>query len=205
MTFTKKIALLVSMSLAALAFAIPASASAYTEWTVFGQGEGEGTEVYEGPFTWQIKSPYLDPGAFRCNAAITLEVVKPGESAGESRIVGFERDPSSCVGEGSYSNCPLKSMSDNLSSGWDVNLGSPLTVTNHSTGPIVIATKYDYVNSMCPRTQDEGRFGSGLEFVPTLDKYGQITEFKLNGFTESGIYYSFGPFKGDGNVGFGLK
>lgn len=192
MTLTRKMALLATMATMALAFAIPASASAYT-WTVDWYQEGpvsmEAEETawqsYEGNFGFSLGSQ----GGFSCET--TIEIEAEGPSAG--KIIDFIRNPSECQGTGNYANCVLEGESNNVASGWNIDVGLPSPMVTGSGSGLEVHDDYDYEQD-CPFPGRTIRLSS-LELVPTLNEQGMITQFTLEGWETNGAVHDvFGPF-----------
>jgi len=193
MTYTKKLALLASTALLVVAFAIPASASAYTQWTISESGEEYNPavteDVYEGSFGWT-----LIPGSgIKCNTEVGLMVSVQGGSS-ESEFTKFAIDPSSCEGWGNYANCTVKSTISNVSD-WKVEMGSPLPVRAPGKN-VFIETTYKSTGSSCAyeNLHNRAEFAAGgLELIPTFNS-GVITAVSLKGVGTNGIKYNWGPF-----------
>lgn len=186
----KKMMLLASMALAALAFAVPASASAY-EWTVFGGSEPvtEGqvaSDPYEGDFGFLFQ-----PGntGYTCHADLMLNGYGPdGNGVSTGEISDLKLDPESCQGSGAYAGCELTSQSNNLTGKLFSIASSPFSISNAQIIERFENCSNEYLKSK------QLNFAS-LEFVPTLDAQGVITEFTLEGTDTMGIgTYVFGPF-----------
>lgn len=195
----RKMVLIASMALAVLAFAVPASASAYT-WTYNGVELAEGetaSGVFEGPVEFRSF-----PGNFTCEA--TLEIEAEGlEVSSSAKIVRFERDPSSCVGTFVYSKCSLEAEVTNVGY-WDVNVASsPPKVTD--SGPTGLLEIQDIYKKGCWAPWRYHRFQT-LPLNLTLDEEGGITKFSSESTDWSGtIIGIFGPFTPTGAPELGLK
>jgi hypothetical protein len=209
MTHIKKLALLLSTAALALAFAIPATASAYTSWTTAFNGveiaELSTEDVYEGTFKW--KTPYTS--VIECDAKIGLWVETYGEPPGASDLTEFAIDASSCEGFGVYKNCTIKSTTSNFPN-WYIELGSPLTVRAPGEN-VFIELKYQSVGGgyYCAMESYSNRaefLAENLQLLPTFSKKGGITAITFKGLSTSGTNYEWGPFtKVSGEYEIGLK
>jgi hypothetical protein len=177
----RKLVLLAAMALAAVAFAVPASASAST-WTVEGAPLYEGetwNETYQGSFGYSV-NVY---GKFQCSATIELEL-EGGTSAeaATAKIVKFERVAKTCSGSGFFwANCKLASGSSNVASGWNVNVTPPTPELTSPSGEIVVTDKYEGCTSGA--TGRTTRFREPMELIPTLNAQNRITGLALEGKT----------------------
>jgi hypothetical protein len=194
MTLTKKLTLLVSTALVALAFAIPSSASAYSSWTLAGGEIPSGfvvTEHFQGNFAWT--RPWIwSYGQLSCPATIAIRVenVKGTQKA---RISEFNRDLNNCTRTGDYGDCEFKSSASNFPSGWSLAMGSTIGVTSPE-GVVEIHDTYTQEKA-CRVYEDHPRWqNSGLQVIPTQNAKNKITKIMLEGTTEQGIVYTFGPF-----------
>jgi hypothetical protein len=171
----KKILLLGSMALLALAFAIPASASA-SVWTYGGEEVGEG-EVYaqsfEGSIGWDHYVGGWGPSGFHCAAAMEIEA--EGPSAG--RVSSFSQNPASCSKYGAWTNCNLASYSTNLSNGWNLDVEAlPGTLTTPGQ-PVKIT---DVFAAGC-KYGGHNIWVNQWSFTPTLNAEGRLVSFTLTG------------------------
>jgi hypothetical protein len=97
----KKMMLLASLALAALAFAVPASASASGHFTDnHGPVTGSVTASFSGPATFVVPNV----ASYECIVHATVTV----ETAGGT-IKSFEPTKNTCVGGGALTNCELTS------------------------------------------------------------------------------------------------
>lgn len=202
----KKFLLLASTALVALAFAVPASASAY-QWTSNGLELGEGETVaqtFEGRVGYFYAPPaYWTYTSFYCDATIRIEAEGPSGESIPARITQFERDPSSCEGVGPMlGHCKAKSLSSNVASGWSLDVASSPAKLSLPGGYVKINDEYE--GSECGKTVRSMEF-SNLEFIPTLEN-GFLKEFRLKGMETSGLMTDeFGPFTPVGPLEIGLK
>lgn len=120
----KKMMLLASMALAAVAFAVPASASAF-EWTDEGAPvEGEAPTTASGFLSFGNPAP--GQNKFGC----VVDVGITAEEAGAGKLTEFSPTTSTCKGEGpAFAKCSLKE---------DSITGLPATVTITGTNTLTI-------------------------------------------------------------------
>jgi hypothetical protein len=123
----KKMLLLASMALAAIAFAAPAAAQALEF--------NEATESYEGVLAFSTESPA--PGSFECE--VTVSIVSEGGNTAE--VEEFTPTTSTCVGKGLFTGCVLKAHSSSEPFIGHIT-GSDITVTDEP-GNIVIHNEYE--------------------------------------------------------------
>ncbi|HEV7771307.1 MAG TPA: hypothetical protein VGO66_11705 [Solirubrobacterales bacterium] len=192
----KKVLLLV-VALAALA--LPASASAYSTWTIGGSPIPEGFtigEEYEGNFSWVEWSGGKSHPVFSCEVRLGIYAQTHEGGAQQAWVSKFERDPEKCEGYYNYNGCVINTMTNNFSSGWDVTLNAGTPRITSPSGFVEIADTFVYPGS-CPTTGKSAQWGnesSPLSLVPTVDKNGNITQIALEGQTTKGIVnYTFGP------------
>lgn len=188
MTLARKLLLLTTMALAALALAIPASAAAYT-WTVnglhegqeeyepLGEGEESGPVVYYG--TIGHKNMTFPSRTWSCEAEITLNAEGPSQGA----VVDFESDKQTCVGTGAYQGCNLVLEETNVydaegNPAWLIDVGAEPANVSHSRGESLEVSHVELSGCFAPGIYYEFE---ELELVPTLDQEGGLEGFALKG------------------------
>jgi hypothetical protein len=133
----KKMMLLAGMALAAIAFAVPTSASAF-EWNGTHEDSLTGFLGFGNPAPGQTK--------FGCEVHIDIDVA--GEtSTGE--LTGLVPTTATCVGEGSYSGCELVEDSATVAPATQIHIveTNKLTITTPMGEPVVVHYVYD---AACP-------------------------------------------------------
>jgi hypothetical protein len=134
MTF-KKMLLLASMALAAIAFSVPASASAL-EWTHNGaEFEGEVEDTLSGSLFFG--NPEAGQTKFGCNLHIGI-IAHGGTTTSTSGNIS--RTTETCAGEGAFTGCELV---EDETTGLPADVHTTGTNTLTITGPIVIHNVYD--------------------------------------------------------------
>jgi hypothetical protein len=203
----KKVLLLV-VALAALA--LPASASAYSTWTENGEGIAEGNE-FSQTYTVQKHSyfPYW-PSYDRIRCQVSIQITATGgevPSLTTARISQFNEQPGTCETAGLFVNCDISNPKNNIAEGWNVSHGSPMLVENAGGESIIMSRKIvDVEPHECYYPGKSGQtYQIPLEFIPTVNGEGEITEVMLKGLTEQGVQYDWGPFVVDGTPELGLK
>ncbi|HEV7771386.1 MAG TPA: hypothetical protein VGO66_12120 [Solirubrobacterales bacterium] len=187
----KKVLLLVVV---VAALVVPASASAYSTWTIGGSPIPEGFtigEEYEGNFSWLNSE---GKPAFVCKVKLGINAKTEGGSQ-QAWVSKFERKASDCYGQWGYQSCVVNTMTNNFSSGWNVALNAGTPQLSSPAGFVEIADTFVNPGS-CPTTGKTAKWGAStpLSLVPTVDKNGNITQIALEGKTEQGIVnYTFGP------------
>lgn len=186
----RKVLLLV-VALAALA--LPASASAsYETWTIGGSPIPEGFTVgeeYEGDFVWNFPNGYPAMG---CNVKMGIQAKTQGGTQ-QAWVSKFEKDGSSCWRNLSYSTCVIDELSSNISAGWNIDL-NPSGAPTLSSPSGYLEVKDTFVYPTCPNTFRFAKwFDGSLQFVPTVDKNGNITQIEFEGLTSQNIPIKFGP------------
>jgi hypothetical protein len=125
----KKMLILASMALAAVAFAAPASASAAT-WVHWTEGEEESVSTITEDFTGFAKFSVV--GAEGNNFGCTVHAHVNGTTEGgvaHATVTSFEITTSTCKGEGTFTGCELES--DSTTTPWTVDVSSTdFVVTN---------------------------------------------------------------------------
>jgi hypothetical protein len=134
MTF-KKMLLVASMALAAIAFAAPASASAL-EWTDEGEPyAGEASDTLSG------KLSFGNPAAGQSKFGCTVHAGVSGEGGSSTgTLTSFNVTTSTCAGEGAFATCKLK---EDSTTGLPAVVHITGTNTLTITGPIVIHNHYE--------------------------------------------------------------
>ena len=135
----KKMLLLASMALAAVAFAVPATASAKTDvWTADGETLGPGEEAtagFEGFLAFTTPQPAVPVhSTYGCQVTVAINAV--GEAGGT--VEAFNPTTGTCEGTGVFTGCKLKEHTTNPP--WNINVA---TTPGSVTGPITIHNIYE--------------------------------------------------------------
>ena len=183
----KKMLLLAGMALAALAFTVPATASAVDVWTVDGETLGPGeeaTQAFEGFFGFTTPIPIVPVHTtFGCEITITINAV--GQSGGTVEV--FNKTTETCKGTGVFGGCTVKSHSSNPP--WAIDISTtPATVT----GPITVHNVYDKAEGNCPIATTHLVFNS-LSVMP-ISSEGSVTELVISGLATNGSVALSGSF-----------
>ena len=136
----KKMMLLASMALAAIAFAVPASASAL-EWTDEGSSfSGEIGDTITGFIAFG--NPVAGQTKFGCEAHAEIDFIGGGTTA---TLTSFEPTTGTCVGEGSFTGCKLVEHQTTIPSGTRIHIlgTNTMTLTTPAGEPIVLHNVYD--------------------------------------------------------------
>jgi hypothetical protein len=139
----KKMMMLAGVALAAIAFAVPASASA--EWTDDGASfSGSVTDVLTGKISFG--NPAAGQTKFGCQAEADFDVFG-GTTTGE--LTSFVPNTATCEGEGAFAECQLESDSTTIPADTTLHLvgAEKITLTTPLGEPIVIHNVY---KSPCP-------------------------------------------------------
>ena len=171
----KKMLLLASMALAAVAFAAPATASAVDVWTADGDTLGPGNEAtagFEGFINFTTPPPAVPVhSSFGCQVTVAIKAV--GEAGGT--VESFNPTTDTCQGTGIFVNCKLKEDTSNPP--WNISIAStPGTVS----GPITI----HYIYQDCPVTTSHIVFAS-ISVAPNVIN-GDLT-FTVGGLATNGF------------------
>jgi len=135
----KKMMLLAGMALSAIAFAVPASASAF-EWTDEGGAfEGTATDTLSGRISFG--NPEAGKTKFGCIAHAGLNV-KGGSTTGS--LTSFSPTTGTCSGEGTFAGCTLAEDSTTIpaSASLDITGTNTVTLTTAAGEPIVLHNVY---------------------------------------------------------------
>lgn len=218
MTLMKKTILLASMAMMALAFAIPASASAY-KWTAnstymkqieveeeiveveankISYFEEEETAPVSQQFEGRFGFSYPSVGSFDCDATIEVEVSE-GSGGKISKLVR-DASPETCEGTGRWNGCYPAELTSNVAAGWNIDVKSSPVITS-SSGTLAIVDKYEGCSQLYPYTMSF----QAIQLVPTLDSEGRITKFVLEGTQTTGVHVVLGTFTPTGSLILGLK
>jgi hypothetical protein len=196
MNHTKKLLMTLSIGLLALAFAIPASASAYSNWTINGApSETTGYEEFSGKF--KISPDVLaGPGAgstLHCDATFTVET-NPESAKGQ--VSSFEfTDLNACEGTGVWANCIGTSYEEHFS-GAPINMGA--SPTSFGGGGFELSYTVYLGGAGCSDWVRAPSFSGPQEMTPILNEQGTIVGLKLRAVTQSNIVYSFGTLDATG-------
>jgi hypothetical protein len=179
----KKMLLLGAMALAAVAFAVPATASAADEWT------DNHVPLQEGQTANQSFEGFLSfnagpNGTFGCDVTVEIEA----EGGSHATIKKFNPTTSTCKGTGpAFTNCELIADKSNvLSAGWDLSFttttagAGTLTAT---TGDLTIHNEYAGCTSGLPTSHLEFK---SIAVTPTLDSKDTITGIHIGGVATTG-------------------
>ena len=192
----KKLLMLFSTALLALAFAVPASASAgYNNWTFTGEKSFEPFEDFEGRFTVaEITAGPLAGSSLHCDAAFTVEAQLAGA---KGRISAFEFDMETCEGVGRWANCVGDSYKEDIS-GTPIDMGATPTSFGGGGEGASYEVKLKSQGGTCIADSDYASFYEG-EMIPTLSETGRVLSFELVGFDGGGAW-PLGTFGATGNV-----
>jgi hypothetical protein len=196
MKLTKKLLMTASAALLALAFAVPASASAYSNWTINGEpSETTGYEEFAGKF--KISPDVLiGPGAgstLHCDATLTVEA-QPESAKGQ--ISSFEfTDLNGCEGTGVWANCIGTSYEEHFS-GAPINMGA--SPTSFGSNEFELSYAVYLGGAGCSDWVRAPSFTGPQEMTPILNGQGRVVGLKLRAVTKSNIVYSFGTLDATG-------
>ncbi|HEV7769188.1 MAG TPA: hypothetical protein VGO66_00845 [Solirubrobacterales bacterium] len=178
----RKLALLASMALIALAFALPASASAYTEWTYNGAPLEEGevaSQSFEGKFSWWI----LQLGKYSCDVSVEIEA----EGFTGGWVSSFLQDAESCSGTLFWGGCQLVAYPNSLGGAKVDVASSPPKVSNPGEKVEILDV---FEGCQAPwRTMKVPYF----DMVTTLDEEGRIASITLQSYDQFGLPVVIGP------------
>jgi len=169
----KKILLLSSMALAAIAFAVPATASAtnltWTDDHVHIAGDDEFTQGFEGPLSFD--TPF---GSFGCEE-VTVAVVATSTGA---TIEEFKPTTNTCTGTGAFVNCEL--TNDTFNTPWQVSTTTTDLVVTKTGGDIEIHNFYGEKNGQpCGVGSTTSSLFGSIAIVPELDGEGTIKALEI--------------------------
>jgi hypothetical protein len=189
----KKMTLLAMAVAAIAAFAVPASASAATDWTDNGAVVANGVDISQG-FEGKLQFAVSGVGTFGCEVTIKITITGPTSA----EITQFNPTTSTCVGTGAFEKCKLKS--DKSTVPWTITNGattlavtaSPLTVFNEYEAGCGVGATSDLV------------FEAGITVTPTLVE-GRITSLAIAGTSTSGAVASGSVVPEAGSKTIGLK
>lgn len=196
MNRTKKLLMMVSMALLALAFAVPASASAYSSWTINGApSETTGYEEFSGKFKI---SPDVNAGpyvgsALHCDASLVVEAY-PESAKGQISSFTFD-DLGSCEGTGLWANCVGTSYEEHFS-GAPINMAA--SPTSFGGGEFELSYTVYLGGAGCSDWVRAPSFSGPQEMTPILNEQGRVVGLKLRAVTQSNIIYSFGTLDATG-------
>jgi hypothetical protein len=152
----KKTMLLAMAAAAIAAFAIPASASAYTNWTANGVtlgAEETAVETYEGFLTFTTPTPAVPVhSTFGCQVTAKIHV-----EGNTGKVTQFSPTTSTCEGTGVFAGCKLKSDTSTV----------PWTTHFTPTDIDVTAVKFTNAYEGCAVAGSELEFPS-ITMIPTL-------------------------------------
>jgi hypothetical protein len=197
---TKKLLMMISTALLALAFAVPASASAYTDWTVNGESELESSSYEEFSGKFRL-SPLITQGPasgsyFKCDATFTVEAYPIWEEGpAQGRITYFKFDTESCEGVGIWQNCKGAEPYTQNFSGAQIDMSASPPSLSRPNGGI----SYKMALQGCGGEWfNSPNIENPVEITPTLNEQGRIVSLKLDGESGAGIPCPFGTFDATG-------
>jgi hypothetical protein len=150
----KKMLLVASMALAAIAFSVPASASAL-DWTHEG-GPFSGTRSDGLTGKLSFGNPALGQNKFGCIVHISL-TANGGSTTGS--ITSFDHTTSTCTGEGSFAGCEVV---DDQTTGLPEVVHTTATNSLTVTGPIIFHTVFDDNCPIVKSTLTVSEFSMGI-------------------------------------------
>ncbi len=181
--------MLLAMAVAAIAaFAVPASASAATDWThndVLVPAGSNFSQSFEGKLSFTVAPPIV-PVHSTYGCQVTIEINVTGPTA--ATVKKFNPTTSTCEGTGVFAGCKLKADKNNIpAAGWAIeNLVTDLAV-KHPTAGTDLTIFNEYEGCAVP--------SSDLEFkevtvTPTLNAGKTITSLAISGTSTTGAVAS---------------
>lgn len=197
----KKILLLASMAVAAIAFAAPASASA--EWTFTDFRDNEHKHVETNQHFEQAFEGFLGfstvVGTYQCE--VTVKVTTTGPNS--AKVKEFNVTTPTCEGTGFFAGCELANDSNNLGeTTWTINLTTSdgvMHVKRHA-GDLTIFNEY---KEGCFFETSHLEFGE-VTLTPTLDGEGTFSKLTLSGTDTSGNVTAFGSVEPENGPTLGM-
>jgi hypothetical protein len=208
----KKMMLLAGMAFAAIAFAIPATASALpktdgTHWTNGNQHKivNNGVSIsapFEGFLDFTTPMPPAPVhSTFGCEVTAIIKVTGPTTA----EATKFEPTTTTCVGTGIFAGCKLKAHTNNLP--WTVTNTTgntsavPPTVSDFDvtkvggTGDVTIRNEYESCTAgAIPPSDPEFK---SITVTPTLDGNGTVTSFSISGTATDGATIATGSLSAE--------
>jgi hypothetical protein len=175
----RKITILASLALGALAFAIPASASAEVTWTDRHMHVGNGEKTAEKPFEGFLEFFAGGENTFGCQ--VTVKVIAEGPNKGE--VTSFQPTTTECVGKGVFVGCQIEKHTANTP--WDLDLTENETITVTPRPPAEDLTIHNEYKEGCAVPTSHLEFPDAT-LTPTLDGEGTITSLSLSGVATTG-------------------
>jgi opacity protein-like surface antigen len=189
----KKMMLLAVSAAALVAFAVPASASAATDWTHNGSVVGNNvdlTESFEGFLSFDTGI-----GSFGCDVTVKLTVTGPTSA----EITEFNPTTASCVGTGMLVTCHLANDTSNVP--WTVTNGTGNVSITKSGGNVTVFNEYK--GGECPLGASSDLQFASITATPEIEE-GKITELTISGTSTVGVPATGTVFPEAGTTELGL-
>jgi hypothetical protein len=174
-TMLKKMTLLAMAVAAIAAFAVPASASAATDWTHEGVVVKEGvdlTEAFEGELSFDTAI-----GSFGCQVTVVLTVTGPTKA----EITKFAPTTATCKGTNSLVPCKLKNDASNVP--WTVTSGTGAFTVTKTGGNVTVFNEYE---AGCPLGASSDLLFEKITVTPATEE-GVITKLTISGTSTVGV------------------
>ncbi len=201
----RKMMLLAGMALAAIAFAVPASASAAsTHWTDDDVVVDPGVNItapFEGFLKFTVAPPFVPVhSTFGCQVTIKVNVTGPTAA----QITEFRPTTTVCEGTGIFSGCQLEEDKSNLP--WNItNTHADLDITKGGgiEPDITVFNKYHSCNAGVLPNSD--LLFPAITATPVLDGAGTIEEISISGTATTTSAAASGSVKPEGAKTLGLE
>ncbi len=197
----RKMMLLAGMALAAIAFAVPASASAAsTHWTDDHEvvsSPANITAPFEGFLKFTVAPPFVPVhSTFGCQVTIKVNVTGPTAA----QITEFRPTTTECLGTGVFTGCQLEEDVSNVPFSI-ANTDADLDITKPG-GDITVFNKYESCAGGALPNSD--LLFPSITATPTLDSEGTIEEIHISGTATTTSAAASGSVKPEGANTLGL-